>query len=49
MAVNAKGVFLGTKYAIPEMRRLITDGVDGLFTNYPGRLRRLLATMFPPV
>jgi glycerophosphoryl diester phosphodiesterase len=34
---------------IPEMRRLIAAGVDGLFTNYPGRLRRLLATMFPPV
>jgi glycerophosphoryl diester phosphodiesterase len=34
--------------AIPEMYRLIADGVDGLFTNYPGRLRRLLATMSLP-
>ncbi len=34
--------------AIPEMRRLIADGVDGLFTNYPGRLRRLLATISLP-
>ena len=33
--------------AIPNMRRLIAHGVDGLFTNYPGRLRRLLAEMFP--
>ena len=35
--------------AIPEMLHLITEGVDGLFTNYPGRLRRLLTAMFPPV
>jgi glycerophosphoryl diester phosphodiesterase len=32
---------------IPQMRRLIARGVDGLFTNYPGRLRRLLSEIFP--
>jgi glycerophosphoryl diester phosphodiesterase len=32
---------------IPKMRRLIARGVNGLFTNYPGRLRRLLSEMFP--
>jgi glycerophosphoryl diester phosphodiesterase len=32
---------------VPKMRRLIARGVDGLFTNYPGRLRRLLSEMFP--
>jgi glycerophosphoryl diester phosphodiesterase len=32
---------------IPQMRRLIAKGVDGLFTNYPGRLKRLLVEMFP--
>jgi len=32
---------------VPSMRRLIARGVDGLFTNYPGRLRRLLSEMFP--
>ena len=32
---------------VPKMRRLIARGVDGLFTNYPGRLRRLLSDMFP--
>ena len=32
---------------VPQMRRLIAHGVDGVFTNYPGRLRRLLAEMFP--
>jgi glycerophosphoryl diester phosphodiesterase len=33
--------------AVPQMRRLIGYGVDGVFTNYPGRLRHLLAEMFP--
>ncbi len=32
---------------VPKMRRLIARGVDGLFTNYPGRLRRLLGELFP--
>jgi len=32
---------------VPKMRRLIARGVDGLFTNYPGRLRSLLSEMFP--
>jgi glycerophosphoryl diester phosphodiesterase len=32
---------------VPKMRRLIARGVDGLFTNYPGRLRRLLTEIFP--
>jgi glycerophosphoryl diester phosphodiesterase len=32
---------------VSKMRRLIARGVDGLFTNYPGRLRRLLTDMFP--
>ena len=32
---------------VPKMRRLIARGVDGLFTNYPGRLRHLLSEMFP--
>ena len=26
-----------------EMRALLTDGVDGLFTNWPSRMRRILA------
>src|SRR5262249_22241083 len=32
---------------LPQMRRLIAQGIDGVFTNYPDRLRRLLAEMFP--
>ena len=40
-------VYAFTVDEVPKMRRLIARGVDGLFTNYPGRLRRLLAEMFP--
>lgn len=31
-----------------SMRRLIARGVDGLFTNYPDRLQRLLTQIFSP-
>jgi glycerophosphoryl diester phosphodiesterase len=34
---------------VSDMRRLIARGVDGLFTNYPDRLWRLLEAMFRPV
>jgi glycerophosphoryl diester phosphodiesterase len=43
-AAHAEGlaVYPFTVDAEPEMRRLLARGVDGLFTNYPDRLRRVL-------
>jgi glycerophosphoryl diester phosphodiesterase len=35
-------VYVFTVDPEPEMRRMRDLGVDGLFTNYPARLRRLL-------
>jgi len=46
-AAHAEGlaVYVYTVDAEPDMRRLLALGVDGLFTNFPARLRALLESL----